>query len=248
MRSCPATRPDESLDTIFQGKLPVLQKKKGYRFSLDAILLARFPEIHGREKICDLGTGNGVIPLILATLYPWVQATGLEIQRSMVRRASRNVELNQLEDRVTVVQGDVRSIKKLFLPGSFTVVICNPPYRRSKSGRINPDQEKRIARHEIKGDLTDFLRAGSYLLTRRGKMTLVYPVGRTLDLLQTMRQEGVEPKRVRLVHSFKGAKATLMLAEGIKGARDELEVMPPLVVYRHAGKYTLEMKTILAGA
>lgn len=238
---------DESLDTLFEGKLAIIQRKRGYRFSLDAVLLARFVKVSCREKIIDLGTGNGVIPLILASLYSSVRVIGLETQEEMVGRALRNVNLNRLEDRVGIVQGDVRSIKQIFSPQSFDIAVCNPPYRRSISGRISPDPERGVARHEIKGCLRDFLRGGAYLLRRRGKIALVYPATRTLDLLQTMRQEGMEPKRLRLVHSFDGTVATLVLVEGVKGGRSELKIMPPLIIYTQGMKYTSEMRAMLAG-
>ncbi len=236
----------ESLDTLFRGKLAIIQSKGGYRFSVDAVLLASFVELRGREKIGDLGTGNGVIPLLLASLYPAVRVVGVEIQEPMVKRALRSVNLNRLKGRIEIVQGDVCSIEKIFSPRSFDSVVCNPPYRGPSSGRVNPDPERRVARHEIKGRLRDFLRGGSYLLSHRGRMALVYPAVRMLDLLQTMRQEGVEPKRLRLVHSFKGAPATLVLAEGIKGGRGGLKIMPPFVVYARRKVYTDEMRSILA--
>ncbi|MFQ5903611.1 MAG: tRNA1(Val) (adenine(37)-N6)-methyltransferase, partial [Candidatus Binatia bacterium] len=193
MKKSPGLSRDETLDTLFQGRLAIIQRKGGYRFSLDAVLLAHFVGIRWRERIVDLGTGNGVIPLILASLYPSVRVVGLEIQREMVGRALRSVGLNRLEDRVGIIRGDVCSIQQIFSPQSFNAAVCNPPYRGPMSGRINPDPERRVARHEIKSCLRDFLRAGSYLLRRRGRIALVYPATRMLDLLQTMRQEGMEP-------------------------------------------------------
>jgi len=240
-----ATQREETLDTLFQGRLKILQRTRGYRFSVDALLLAHFLKVHGSEKIVDLGTGNGIIPLILASMYPSVRVSGLELQEEMVERALRSVKLNQLEGRVHIVQGDVCTVGKTFSPQSFDAAVCNPPYRGPGSGRINPDLEKRVARHEIHGSLRDFLRAGSYLLRQRGKMAVVYPAKRALDLLQVMRETGVEPKRMRWVHSFKGSEATLVLVEGIKSGRSELMVMPPLVVYARDGTYTPEVKDIL---
>lgn len=236
---------DETLDTLFQGKLAIIQGKSGYRFSLDAVLLARFLDLRGGEKIVDLGTGSGVIPLILATLSPSVRVIGVEIQKEMVGRALRSVALNGLEGKVEIAQGDVCAIEGIFSPRSFDAAACNPPYRRTRSGRTNPDPEKRIARHEIKGGLRDFIRAGSYLLRRRGRMVLVYPAMRTVDLLETMRQEGIEPKRLRFIHSFEGAPATLLLAEGVKGARSELKIVPPLVIYTQDRKYMPEVEAML---
>lgn len=241
----PASRRDETLDTLFQGRLKIFQRKGGYRFSVDAVLLARFCQVHGGERIIDLGTGSGIIPIILASLHPAVRITGLELQREMAERAVKSVLVNHLEEKIQIVQGDVRAIDRLFPPQSFDAVVCNPPYRGAARGRINPDPEKRVARHEIRARLSDFVRAGCYLLRRGGRMTVVYPAARMPDLIQTMRQEKLEPKRLRLVHSFEGSQATLVLAEGVKEAGSELKVLPPLVVYTREKKYTAEVKAIL---
>ncbi len=245
MKAQPGPSKDETLDTLFQGKLAIIQKRRGYRFSLDAILLADFVGTHGGERIIDVGSGNGVVALVLAFLHPSVQLFGLEIQEKMVERASRSVALNGLESRVEILHGDVCSIQRIFASESFDIAVCNPPYRRLTSGRINPDPERRVARHEIKGSLSDFVRAGSYLLRRKGRMALVYPATRLLDLLQLMRQERMEPKRLRLVHSFEKGAATLALVEGILGGRSELKVMPPLIVYARENQYGPEIRAIL---
>lgn len=236
---------EETLDALFQGKLKIIQRKTGYRFSIDALLLARFLTVHAGEKVVDLGTGNGVIPLVLACLHPALRVVGLELQEEMVERALRSVHWNRQEERVRIIQGDVCSVEEVFSPQSFDAAVCNPPYRGAASGRINPDPERRVARHEVEARLFDFLRAGFYLLRRGGRMALVYPATRTLDLLQAMRQEDLEPKRLRLVYSFAETAATLVLAEGVKGGRSELKVMPPLVVYTKDRKYTPETKAIL---
>ncbi len=238
---------DETYDTLLGGRLTLIQKKAGYRFSLDALLLADFVRIQRGERIVDLGTGNGVIPLLLAFIHPSVQVVGVELQEGMVERALRGVALNRMEERVSIVRGDVCSVHEIFSPQSFEVVVSNPPYREAKSGRINPDPERRIARHEIKGRLGDFIGAASYLLPEGGRMALIYSAARMIDLLETMRRQGIEPKRLRLVHSFEDAGATLVLAEGLKGGGSELKVMPPLVVYTGRGKYTSEIRAILSG-
>jgi tRNA1Val (adenine37-N6)-methyltransferase len=236
---------EETLDTLFRGELVVIQKRKGYRFSLDALLLAHFASVRAEEKIIDLGTGNGVIPLILSHLHPSVNIVGLEIQKEMAQRALGSVKLNRLGGKINILQGDVRSIEQAFSPKGFDTAICNPPYRQRASGRMNPHPEKRVARHEVEGELNDFLRAGFYLLRHKGKMALVYPATRTADLLETMRQEGLEPKRLRFVHSFEGTDAALVLVEGIKGARRGIKVLPPLFICSRPNHYTPELKVIL---
>jgi tRNA1Val (adenine37-N6)-methyltransferase len=239
------SRPGETLDTLLGGKLGILQGKKGYRASLDAVLLAGFAKIHGATRVLDLGTGNGSIALMLAALHPAAQIVGLEIQKPMVNRARRSVCLNRLERRVEIIHGDVRLIREALKPESFDVVVSNPPYRAPRSGRVNPDVEKRVARHEVHGALMDFLRAGGYVLRRGGALFVVYPAARAIDLLVGMRHESVEPKRLRLVHSFRGRSASLVLVEGVKGGGQELEIMPPLVVYTSEKQYADEVRALL---
>ncbi len=235
----------ETIDRVFEGRVAVIQRRGGFRFSLDSLLLARFVELRGRERIVDLGTGNGVIALSLAALNGGVEVVGLELQEAMIDRAVRGVALNGLGERVGMVRGDVRDVEKDFPAGSFEVAVCNPPYRPRRSGRVNPDRERLVARHEVEGELADFTRAGAYLLRHRGRMCLVYPAERAMDLFSAMRQHGLEPRRVSFVHSFAGAAATLILAEGVKGARTGLRVLPPLVIYRGEDEYTDEMAGLL---
>jgi tRNA1Val (adenine37-N6)-methyltransferase len=238
---------EETTDALFQGNIRLVQRRHGYRFSLDAVLLAYFATVKAGEKAADLGCGNGVIALLLAALHPSVSITGIEIQSEMVARAKNNVRMNHLEQRVRILSGDVRNIGKVALPASYDVVVCNPPYRKSGSGRISPDTEKRIARHETKAKLGDFLRAGSFLLRAKGRLALVYPAVYSLDLLASMRQVGVEPKRVRMVHSFAQAHASLILVEGVKGGRNGTTVSSPLVVYESGKTYTSEVARMLVG-
>ena len=240
-------REDETLDALFEGKLKLFQGRSGYRFSLDALLLAHFMTCRRSENIADLGTGNGVIALILAYLHSSLSITGVETQLSMIDRASRNVRLNEFQERVTITQADVANIQKTFSPESFAAVVCNPPYRRTTSGRISPNAEKKVARHEIAAGLADFLRAGAYLLPIKGRMALVYPALRVVDVVQSMRNVNLEPKRLRMVYSFADTKAVLVLTEGVKGGRSGIEVLSPLIVYQQGKQYTAEVETMLAG-
>ena len=239
---------DETLDTLFHGRLKIRQSRPGYRFSLDALLLARFVTVRPGDAVADLGSGNGVIALILAHCYPELTVTAVELQEGMAQRARANVGLNGYGNRIKIVCGDVRRIARLAGPESHGVVVCNPPYRKPNSGRNSPDPEKRIARHEIKGSLTDFVRAGAYLLPINGRMAVIYPALRTVDLLATMREANLEPKRLRMVHSFAGAEASLVLVEGVKGGRNGIEVLDPLVIYEQEKRYGAEVASLLAGS
>ena len=161
--SCTALK-GETVDGILGGQLRIIQKEKGYRFSLDALLLAHFVRLKEEEHVLDMGAGNGIISLILARRWECGKIVGVEIQEELVDMAKRSVEMNNLEDKVSIRQGDIRKIESLFDSQSFDAVILNPPYRRRSSGRINPDYQKAVARHEIKGSLNDFLRAVGYVL------------------------------------------------------------------------------------
>jgi len=236
---------DDTLDTLFHGKLAIFQGAKGYRVALDSILLARFAKAGGAKRILDLGCGNGAIALMLAALHPAARIVGIEIQAQMVERARRSVSLNRFDQRVEVRQGDIAVIETHFEPESFDLVVTNPPYRAPRSGRVNPDVEKQIARHEVRGKLMDFLRAAAYVLRKDGIFAGVFPAPRSVDLLAGMREQGIEPKRLRWVHSLVNDPASLVLVEGVKAGGVELRVMPPLIIYTRERKYTSELIAIL---
>jgi len=238
---------DDSLDTLIDRKLRLYQSRVGYRFSLDALLLAHFVIVKARERIIDLGAGNGTIALLLSHLHPGASITGVEVQPAMVERAQRSVALNGLQERVAVVPGDLREIGALFAPSTFDVVVSNPPFRKPSSGRISPHQERQIARHELKGALRDFLAAAAYLLRPKGRLALIYSAERAVELLAALRGAGLEPKRLRWVHSFAGDAALLLLVEAVKGGRSGVEVAAPLIVYSADKVYSPEVAAIVAG-
>jgi len=222
---------DETLDTFFDGKLEVIQKKKGYRFSVDAVLLSQFVKIPKDVRVIDLGTGCGILPLLLSQMTKARSFVGIEIQGGLAECAKKNVLLNHLEDRISILQQDLRELRKTFLPGSFDVVLSNPPYRKYRSGRINPSVEKAIARHEIKGTLEDLISVASYLLPAKGRGYFIFPAIRSVDLLAALRCGKLEPKRLQFVHPHIGEDAKFILAESIKTSGAELMIMPPLVLH-----------------
>ena len=238
---------EETLDALFNGRLKMFQSRAGYRFSLDALLLACFAALRGKEQVVDLGAGNGVVSLILANFHPQVAITAVEFQAALAERAGRNVKLNQLEKQIQIRHADVRVAESLGAPASVDAVVCNPPYRRRDSGRTSANDEKRIARHEIHGGLNDFLKAGAFLLRPKGRMTLVYLASRTVDLLASMRALKIEPKRLRMVHSFSGGDASLVLVEGVKGGRAGVKIEPPLIIYRRGQEYSDETAALING-
>jgi tRNA1Val (adenine37-N6)-methyltransferase len=222
--------PDETLDTFFHGKLQIIQKKRGYRFSVDAILLSQFIKIYKDERVIDLGTGCGILPLLLSHTTKAHSFIGVEIQEKLADCAKKNVTLNHLGNRISIMNQDWRALRNSFPPGSFDVVLSNPPYRKYRTGRINPSMEKAIARHEMKGTLENLLSVASYLLPPMGRCYVIFPVLRIVDLFVAMRDEKLEPKRLQFVYPSIGKEAKFILTESIKDSGVELKLMAPLIL------------------
>jgi tRNA1Val (adenine37-N6)-methyltransferase len=221
---------DETLDLFLGGKLQIIQKKKGYRFSVDTLLLGEFVRIRKNERVIDLGTGCGILPLLLSQKARTNSFVGVEIQRGLVECAEKNVVLNHLEDRVSILQQDFRELRTVFQQGAFDVVLSNPPYREYRTGRINPSMDKAIARHEIKGKLEDLISMASYLLPAKGRCYLIFPALRTVDLFVSLRKGKLEPKRIQFVHPRMGEEAKFILTESLKASGVELRIMRPLIL------------------
>jgi tRNA1Val (adenine37-N6)-methyltransferase len=237
-------REGETIDELLGSRVKILQNEKGYRFSVDALLLAHFVRVKRGDLIIDLGTGSGVIAIIVAQRKECDKVVAIDIQEELVDMARRSVMLNDLQGKVNIWHGDVRKIGTLFKPGSFDVSIFNPPYRKLRSGKLNPNAERSVARHEIKGSLHDFLKASRYLLKKSGRVYIIYPATRMVGLLSSMRTAGTEPKRLRMVHSYAESHGEFVLVEGVKNGREELKVLPPLAVYSENGQYTEAMNAI----
>jgi len=242
MRKFPGSNPEETFGTLFGGRLEIRQNKKGYRFSIDALLLARFAEPRLTDRVIDLGTGCGVIPLILVFRRKAEAVVGVEVQPSLAALARQNVSLNQLAAQIEIREEDFRN-----LPGKggvFDCALCNPPYRRAGSGRVNPQEEKALARHEINATLEDVLRAAHHLLKNKGRFYSIYPATRTADLFQGLRRFHLEPKRVQFVHSRDREEARLVLVEALKEGKTQVKILPPFVLYDSAGRYTLQAEEV----
>ncbi|MBU4151747.1 MAG: tRNA1(Val) (adenine(37)-N6)-methyltransferase [Proteobacteria bacterium] len=232
-----------SPDTLFDGKLICAQSRSGYRFSIDAVLLAHFVTPRRHDRILDLGAGCGVISLILASRYPDVTLTCLEIQESLVQLIHYNIHENTLGDRLQVVTGDLCSITGLVPAGEHDLVVCNPPYYRADTGRQNLNQEQAVARHEIKARLDDVVQAAAFAIKTKGRLAMIYPASRITSLLSTLKHNRLEPKRLRVVYSYPGVDATLCLVEAVKCGGDELVLLPPLYIYdQPGGDYTPEVE------
>jgi len=190
-------REDEKLDELFDGRIRIIQKKAGYRFSLDAILLAHFAARLPAASIIDLGTGSGIVPLILARKEETAKIVGVEVQPGLADMARRTIALNGLADRVSIVQDDMRELTRSYPQSSFDLVVSNPPYYPLDNGRINPDEEKAIARHEIKATVKDIIRVSNYLAASTGSVLIIFPAKRLIDLLTAFMASGLKPRALR---------------------------------------------------
>lgn len=228
-------------DTFFNGNIRVKQSKNGYRFSIDAVLLAGHVKTNPGDRILDIGTGSGIISLILAYRNPQINIYGVEVQKSLADIAALNVKDNRIEDRVKILCADIKNLKADMISGPLDIVVSNPPYRKAESGRLNSDNQRAVARHEIDITLTDILKAASRLLNVSGRFTVIYPSERIADLVTQMRLSEIEPKYFRFIYSKSNSESKLVIVEGIKGGRTGAKVVSPLVIYCDDGAYTDEV-------
>ena len=215
------------MDAFMDGRLRLVQSRTGYRFSIDAILLSQFVTIKQGDGLIDLGTGCGIIPLLLLLTKPVRHALGLEIQPELADQAVRNAKYNGFFDKMEIIIGDIKHPP--LGDSSADVVVCNPPYRKKDDGRINPDPQRAIARHEILVSLDDILRTARRLLRPKGRLSMIYPVVRLADLMVGMRGYDLEPKRIRIVYPDLQSEAKLALVEATLGGQGGLTIYPPLI-------------------
>ena len=239
---------NERIDYLIDKRIRIIQKTQGFCFSMDAVLLANFATVKSGDRVCDLGTGTGVIPMILADRTKASQIIGLELQASMVDMARRSVVLNGMEPLVDVNLGDIKNAHLIYGSSTFDLVTANPPYMHIFNGINSLAEDIAIAKHEIKCTLEDVLRAGSRIVKSRGRMAMVHRPQRLTDIIAGMRTVRLEPKRIRFVHPRRKSPANMVLIEAIKDGGTELTVLNPLVVYNEDGQYTQELKAIYFGS
>ncbi|WP_239256372.1 tRNA1(Val) (adenine(37)-N6)-methyltransferase [Listeria ilorinensis] len=239
---------DERLDFLLAEKLRIVQSPSVFSFSLDAVLLAHFSYIPARKgSIVDLCSGNGVVPLLLSK-HTEVPIYGVEIQPRLADMARRSIAYNQLEDKITMLEQDLKTVVPRLGKEKHTVVTCNPPYFKTpKTSKQNPNEHLAIARHEIMCTLEDTINVASALLKQGGKANFVHRPERLLEILDLMRHYRLEPKRVQFVHPLLKKEANMVLVEGIKDGREGVRYLPPMYVHEEAGGYTDEVREILYG-
>lgn len=227
----------ERLDDLQRNGFKIIQNQSKFCFGMDAVLLSGFARVKAGERVLDLGTGTGIIPILLAGKTDAGELIGLEIQEESADMAKRSVEYNRLGGRVSIVQGDIREADRLFERASFDVITSNPPYMTGNHGLTNPDMPKAIARHEILCTLEDVIRAAEQLLKPGGKFFLVHRPFRLSEILVTLTKYHLEPKRMQLVYPYVDKEPNMVLIEAMRGAKPRITVEKPLIVYEKPGVY-----------
>ena len=235
---------EERLDDLQRNGYQIIQKKDGFCFGMDAVLLSGFAAVKPGEKAIDLETGTGIIPILLKAKYEGEHYTGLEIQDEVAEMAARSVALNHLEERVSIVKGDIKEASRLFGAASFDVVTSNPPYMNDAHGLKNPDLPKAIARHEVLCTLDDVAREAAKLLRPGGRFYMVHRPHRLIEIITALTKYKLEPKRMKMVHPFVDKEANMVLIEAVRGGKSMIKVEAPIVVYREPGVYTQEIYDI----
>ncbi len=223
--------PGERVDDLQIGGLELIQNPNGFCFGVDAVFLSDFVRVKPGETVLDLGTGNGIIPILLTAKTRGKKFTGLEIQEKTADMARRSVALNGLEEKVDIVTGDIKEAAELFKPAFFDVITTNPPYMLAEHGMRNPDSSKAIARHEVLCSLDDILRESMRLLQDKGRFYMVHRPFRLTEIMIKMNHYKIEPKRIQFIHPYINKEPVLVLIEGVRGARSRVTVEPPIVIY-----------------
>ena len=234
----------ERIDELQRNGYQIIQNENGFCFGMDAVLLSGFAKVKKGERALDLGTGTGIIPILLEAKTEGTHFTGLEIQETSADMARRSVSLNQLDEKVSIVEGDIKEASSLFGKASFEVVTSNPPYMTGQHGLVNPDMPKAIARHEILCTLEDVISQASALLKENGRFYMVHRPFRLAEIMVMMSRYRLEPKRMKLVYPFIDKEPNMVLIEGLKGGRPRITVEKPLIVYQKPGVYTDEIYDI----
>lgn len=237
-------KPGERLDDLQRNGYRIIQDPDKFCFGMDAVLLSGFASAPDGGRVLDLGTGTGIIPILMAAKTGAKELVGLEIQSESAEMANRSVILNDLEEKVKIVEGDIKEAGDLFGAASFDVVTSNPPYMIGGHGLQNPDGPKAIARHEVLCDLEDVVKAAARCLKPGGKFYMVHRPFRLAEIMVVMNRYKLEPKRMRLVYPFVDKEPSMVLIEGARGGKSRITVEPPLIIYESQHKYTKEIYDI----
>lgn len=240
-------REGERLDDLQIKGYGIIQSPGRFCFGMDAVLLSSFARVKRKERALDLGTGTGILPILLEAKNEGEHYTGLEIQKESADMARRSVEYNGLGERIDIITGDIREASAIFGPASFHVITVNPPYMIEEHGLKNENEALYIARHEALCTLEDILRESARLLAQKGRFYMVHRPFRLPEILAKMSAWRIEPKRMRLVYPYVDKEPNMVLIEGLRGGSPRMKVEPPLIVYEKDGSYTEELRRIYGG-
>ena len=238
---------NERIDDLQYKGLKIIQDKTVFCFGIDSVLLSDFAkEIKNNSKVADLGTGNGIVGLLLCKKTKLNQIIGVEIQEEIAEMAERSIKLNDLEEQFKIVNVDINDIfkKNILQKNTFDAVVMNPPYKEVGRGKTNENTSKLIARHEVKATLPDFIKVAAGLLKDKGELYIVHKPERIVDIMQEMRANKIEPKKMRLVYPYENETPSIVLIKGVKGGKRFFSVDKPLVIYQKNGEYTQDIKNI----
>lgn len=235
---------NERLDDLQRNGYRIIQNPEKFCFGMDAVLLSGFVKTKKGDCLLDMGTGTGIIPILLSAKTECAHLTGLEIQEESADMAGRSVAINGLEDKITIVTGDIKEADQLFPSASFDCITCNPPYMIGQHGLTNPDEPKAIARHEICCTLEDVVRSAAKLLKPGGHFFLVHRPFRLAEIITTLTQYKLEPKRMQLVYPYVDKEPNMVLLEAVRGGKSRMTVEKPLIVYQSPGVYMPEIYDI----
>lgn len=227
----------ERLDDLLIDNMKLIQRSDQFCFSIDAVLLAHFGNLKPSQEMLDLGTGTGVIPLLLSARGA-ASLTGIELNPVMAKIAQRNVRLNSRLDKIMIIEGDYRHLSDLIESGTYDIVYANPPYRETARGYVSPVTGLRLAKHETTATLVEVLRAVRYAVKYRGRFRMIHLAERCVDIMAAMRHYDLEPKVLQFIHSRRDEAAKLLLVEGLRGGKPGIQVLPPVIIYDDNGNYS----------
>lgn len=240
-----ALKDNERIDDLQINDLKIIQNKNGFCFGMDSVLLSDFArEIKSESKVIDLGTGTGILPILLSAKTKNTKFIGVEIQQDVAEMAQRSVYLNKLEEKIEIINENIKNLKNRYSNCSFDTVISNPPYKKEGTGRENIQLNKLISRHEISASLEDFIEISKYLLKDKGSLYMVHRPERLVDILYTLRKYKIEPKIIKMVSSYINEEPNLVLIKAVKNANSFLKIEKPLYIYEKNGKYSQQVLKI----
>lgn len=237
-------RPGERIDDLQRNGYHIIQNPEKFCFGMDAVLLTGFAHAQQKDVLLDIGTGTGIIPLLMSAKYGCAHLTGLEIQEESADMARRSVAMNRLTDKIDIVTGDVKEADKIFKSASFDCITCNPPYMIGQHGLTNPDAPKAIARHEVLCTLEDVVRAVAKLLKPGGHFYMVHRPFRLAEIMTTLSQYKLEPKRMQLVYPYVDKEPNMVLVEAVRGGKPRMTVEKPLIIFESPGVYMPEIRDV----